>query len=112
MHHEVNQFCSKHTLIEIAIEKFSSFDEMLMESLQTAVNEWAPGLRIITVRISKPNIPKAIVENFEKREAEKSRLNVAIEAQRVAEKEAETQRMRQRIDAETRAEVSLALAQL
>ena len=61
--------------------------------------------QIIAVRISKPTIPKAIVENFERREAEKSRLNVAIEAQRVAEKEAETQRMRQRIEAETRAEV-------
>lgn len=73
---------------------------MLLSALQDAVNEWAPGLRIVAVRISKPSVPQTIMQNFEKREAEKSRFNVAVEAQRVAEKEAETQRMRQRVEAE------------
>lgn len=31
--HEINQFCSKHTLQEVYIDRFDSLDEQLAESL-------------------------------------------------------------------------------
>ena len=49
--------------------------------------------------ITKPRIPAGIQANFEKMEAEKSKLLIAVEAQKVAEKEAETERKKQSIEA-------------
>ncbi len=34
IHHEINQFCSKHTLQEVFIDEFDSLDEKLAEALQ------------------------------------------------------------------------------
>ena len=42
--HEINQFCSKHTLQEVYIDKFDSLDEDIAAALQTSVNHWAPGI--------------------------------------------------------------------
>lgn len=44
MSHEINQFCSRHSLQEVYITKFDSLDESLVSSLQTDVNVWAPGI--------------------------------------------------------------------
>jgi hypothetical protein len=42
--HEINQFCSKHSLQEVYITKFDSLDESLISALQEGVNKWAPGI--------------------------------------------------------------------
>ena len=42
--HEINQFCSKHTLEEVYITKFDSLDENLVQALQRDCNIWAPGI--------------------------------------------------------------------
>lgn len=42
--HEINQFCSKHTLQEVYIEQFGNLDESLAEALQIDINKWAPGI--------------------------------------------------------------------
>jgi len=60
IHHEINQFCSKHTLHEVYIEKFDMLDEHLIDVLQEITNLWAPGIEIIAVRVTKPSIPKAL----------------------------------------------------
>lgn len=36
--HEINQFCSSHTVQEVLIEKFNQLDESLKESLQKGCN--------------------------------------------------------------------------
>ena len=38
IHHEINQFCSSHTLQEVLIEKFNILDESLREALQKGCN--------------------------------------------------------------------------
>lgn len=38
IHHEINQFCSSHTVQEVLIEKFNQLDESLKESLQKGCN--------------------------------------------------------------------------
>lgn len=60
IHHELNQFCSVHTLQEVYIDLFSDIDEHLKAALQQEMNEIAPGLYIQAVRVTKPKIPETI----------------------------------------------------
>lgn len=47
--HEINQFCSKHTLQEVFIDKFDALDEQLANALQHDCDKWAPGIEIIAI---------------------------------------------------------------
>jgi len=106
IHHEINQFCSAHTLQEVYIDLFHTVDERLVQALQASCDQWAPGIQIIAIRITKPKIPPAIAKNYESMEAEKTKLLISIEHQKVIEKEAETDRKKAVIDSEKVAEVS------
>ncbi|XP_070288633.1 erlin-1 isoform X1 [Myotis yumanensis] len=106
IHHELNQFCSAHTLQEVYIELFDQIDENLKQALQKDLNVMAPGLTIQAVRVTKPKIPEAIRRNFELMEAEKTKLLIAIQKQKVVEKEAETERKKAIIEAEKIAQVA------
>jgi len=106
IHHEINQFCSKHTLQEVYIDLFHTVDDRLQAALQESCDKWAPGIEIIAIRITKPKIPDAILRNYEQMENEKTKFMVTVEAQRVAEKEAETDKKRATIEAEKVAAVS------
>uniref|UniRef100_A0A8C3LVU2 Erlin-1 n=1 Tax=Chrysolophus pictus TaxID=9089 RepID=A0A8C3LVU2_CHRPC len=106
IHHELNQFCSAHTLQEVYIELFDQIDENLKLALQKDLNVMAPGLTIQAVRVTKPKIPEAIRRNFELMEAEKTKLLIAAQKQKVVEKEAETDRKKALIEAEKAAQVA------
>jgi len=106
IHHAINEFCSVHTLQEVYIDKFATLDEWLSKELQGSCNYWAPGIEIIAVRVTKPRIPETIRLNYEQMEAEKTKLLIATQAQKVAEKEAQTERKRAIIEAEKNAAVS------
>jgi regulator of protease activity HflC (stomatin/prohibitin superfamily) len=106
VHHEVNQFCSVHSLQEVYIDLFDQIDENLKKTLQSDLIMMAPGLYVQGVRVTKPKIPEAIRQNYELMEAEKTKLMIATQHQRVVEKEAETERKRSVIEAQKQAEVS------
>lgn len=106
IHHEINQFCSSHSLQEVYIDLFDTLDENLAQALQRDASVWAPGLEIIAVRVTKPRIPEQIRRNYEAMEAEKTKLLIAEQVQKVIEKEAETERKRSTIEAQMRADVS------
>ncbi|TNN00053.1 hypothetical protein fugu_013085 [Takifugu bimaculatus] len=106
IHHELNQFCSVHTLQEVYIELFDIIDENLKIALQKELNVMAPGLTIQAVRVTKPKIPESIRRNFELMEAEKTRLLITTQTQRIVEKEAETERKRAIIEAQKVAQVA------
>eukprot|EP00466_Bigelowiella_natans_P017187 jgi/Bigna1/80657/fgenesh1_pg.73_\ len=91
IHHEINQFCSSHSLREVYIELFDTLDESLTNALQIDVDKYAPGINIIAVlhitedlkentiilvngsaRVTKPIIPETIRENYERMEAERT----------------------------------------
>ncbi|KAE9454433.1 hypothetical protein C3L33_13665, partial [Rhododendron williamsianum] len=74
IHHEINQFCSAHSLQQI--------DEKMKDALQADCTRYAPGIEIISVLI-------------------------AVERQRVVEKEAETQKKVAISEAEKNAQVSM-----
>ncbi|GMP93814.1 hypothetical protein CsSME_00043502 [Camellia sinensis var. sinensis] len=82
IHHEINQFCSVHSLQQI--------DEKMKDALQSDCTRYAPGIEIISVRVTKPTIPESIRRNFEQMEEERTKVLISMERQRVAEKEAET----------------------
>uniref|UniRef100_A0ACB8EXF4 Erlin-2 n=1 Tax=Sphaerodactylus townsendi TaxID=933632 RepID=A0ACB8EXF4_9SAUR len=106
IHHELNQFCSVHTLQEVYIELFDQIDENLKLALQQDLTTMAPGLIIQAVRVTKPNIPESIRKNYELMESEKTKLLISAQKQKVVEKEAETERKKAIIEAEKIAQVA------
>uniref|UniRef100_A0A4W3H5L1 ER lipid raft associated 2 n=1 Tax=Callorhinchus milii TaxID=7868 RepID=A0A4W3H5L1_CALMI len=106
IHHELNQFCSVHTLQEVYIQLFDQIDEDLKLALQQDLTSMAPGLIIHAVRVTKPNIPETIRRNYELMESEKTKLLIAAQKQKVVEKEAETERKKALIEAEKVAQVA------
>eukprot|EP01137_Pigoraptor_chileana_P002957 Opistho-2@42489 len=106
VHHELNQFCSSHSLQQVYIDNFDLIDENLMNALQESCNKWAPGVKVQAVRVTKPKIPESIRRNYELMEAEKTKLMIAEQHQKVIEKEAETERKRAIIEAEKHSAVA------
>jgi len=106
VHHELNQFCSMHSLQEVYIDHFDKIDEKLQSALQQDLTLMAPGLYVQAVRVTKPKIPEQIRKNYETMEGEKTKLMIAVQKQRVIEKEAETERKRAIIEAEKESEIA------
>lgn len=106
VHHEINQLCSRSTLQEVFIDHFDRLDDNLKDTLQADCDKFNAGLHIIAVRVTKPVIPKSIMENYEAMESQKTKLLIAAEAAKVAAQEAETDKMRATVEAEKVAAVS------
>jgi len=106
IHHEINQFCSSHSLQEVYIEQFDTLDDDLAKALQKDCDKYETGIDIIAVRVTKPKIPEQIRQSYEKVESEKTRLMISTHTQKVIEKEAETERIRSKIEAQKIAEVA------
>lgn len=106
VHHELNQFCSVHSLQEVYIEIFDKIDENLKRAIQADLTLMAPGLFVQAVRVTKPKIPELIRKNYEQMESHKTQLMIVSEKQKVVEKEAETERKRAVIEAQKVAQVS------
>ncbi|KAK3035935.1 hypothetical protein RJ639_031358 [Escallonia herrerae] len=106
IHHEINQFCSVHSLQQVYIDMFDQIDEKMKDALQADCTRYAPGIEILSVRVTKPKIPESIRRNFEQMEEERTKVLIAVERQRVAEKEAETQKKIAISEAEKNAHVS------
>ena len=92
VHHEVNQYCSRHELRDILIEKFDEVDDVLLSEMRATLALWAPGLEIIAIRMTKPIVPRSIEEMYEKLEEEKTKLKMAMQTQELVAKEAENAR--------------------
>ncbi|KAK1362000.1 SPFH domain-containing protein 2 [Heracleum sosnowskyi] len=106
IHHEINQFCSGHSLQQVYIDMFDQIDEKMKDALQADCTRYAPGIEIISVRVTKPTIPNSVRRNFEQMEEERTKALIAVEKQRVAEKEAETQKKIAISEAQKNAHVS------
>ena len=59
------------------------------------------------MRVTKPRVPEKIRLNFEMMESEKTKYQIAIEEQRVAEKRADTKKREATILAQTEYDVAL-----
>ncbi|XVF03208.1 hypothetical protein REPUB_Repub04eG0241700 [Reevesia pubescens] len=96
IHHEINQFCSSHTLQQVYIDVFDQGD----------CTRYAPGIEILSVRVTKPTIPESIRRNYEQMEEERTKVLISIERQKVVEKESETKKKMAISEAEKSATVS------
>ena len=74
--------------------------------LQRDCDQWAPGIEIIAVRVTKPRVPDKIVQGFVQIENEKTQLQISEQEQKVAEKRAETKRKEASIRAQAELEVA------
>ncbi|GLT72623.1 hypothetical protein SLA2020_445410 [Shorea laevis] len=83
IHHEINQFCSSHSLQQVYIDVFDQIDEKMKDALQESIRR-----------------------NFEQMEEERTKVLIAVERQRVVEKEAETKKKMAISEAEKNANVS------
>ncbi|CAI5446966.1 unnamed protein product [Caenorhabditis angaria] len=92
---------------EVYIDLFDTIDEEIKKALQQDLTQMAPGLFVQAVRVTKPKIPEEIRLNYEQMEAEKTKLLVAIQNQKVVEKLAETERKKAVIEAEKSAQVAI-----
>ena len=106
IHHEINQFCSSHSLAEVYIEKFDILDESLTKALQADCDKYDVGVQIITARVTKPRIPPKIRENYEKMEEHKTRLRVVEEEAKVVERDETSKSNRALIAAQREKEVA------
>lgn len=106
IHHEINQFCSVHTLQQVYIDEFDTLDEALMEALQKDCNKWAPGIEIIAIRVTKPRIPASLNENYENIEREKASLLIETEKAKVTLQEYTLKRNQETISANSDFEVA------
>eukprot|EP01063_Lacrimia_lanifica_P004554 TRINITY_DN12566_c1_g1_i1.p1 TRINITY_DN12566_c1_g1~~TRINITY_DN12566_c1_g1_i1.p1 ORF type:complete len:314 (+),score=113.05 TRINITY_DN12566_c1_g1_i1:1443-2384(+) len=89
IHHEINQFCSKHTLHEVYIEKFDVLDEMLAKKLQDDCDKNNIGISILAVRVTKPEIPQTIKDTFVALEESKQNMLLKTEQLKLQERESE-----------------------
>jgi regulator of protease activity HflC (stomatin/prohibitin superfamily) len=64
--YEIAQHCSKTSFQEIFIWEFGRIDEYLGAMLQRSLDRYAPGLKIMSVRLPKPIIPHEMQENYKK----------------------------------------------
>ncbi|KAI9092043.1 hypothetical protein K1719_027978 [Acacia pycnantha] len=106
IHHHINQFCTSHSLQQVYIDDIVKIGEEMKEALQVDCTRYAPGIEIINVHVTKPAIPDSIRRNFEQLEEERIKVLIAIERQKIAEKEAETSKKIAISEAEKNANVS------
>ncbi|KAH7296207.1 hypothetical protein KP509_26G013400 [Ceratopteris richardii] len=107
IHHEINQFCSAHSLQEEYIDKSDQIDEIMKEAIQRDCTRYAPGIEIISVRVTKPSKLRTIARNYEQMEEERTKVPIATEMQKVVMKEAETLKKKTVTEAEKDAQVSM-----
>lgn len=51
-------------------------DEKMKDALQSDCTRYAPGIEIISVRVTKPSIPESIRRNFEQMEEERTKVSL------------------------------------
>ena len=105
IHSEINQFCSQHTLQEVFIDLFETLDENLVDALRKDCEKWAPGIEILSIRVTKPRIPVNIKKNYEEIETAKTEYLIVKENQKVKIQEAETYKKQELIKVNSKLEV-------
>ena len=53
---------------------YFQIDEKMKDALQADCTRYAPGIQIISVRVTKPTIPDSIRRNFEQMEEERTKV--------------------------------------
>lgn len=92
VHSEVNQLCSQNELRDILIDRFDEVDDILLSEMKQTLAIWAPGIDLVTLRLTKPVVPPSIQAQYERLEQEKVALRLATAVQGTTVKAAENAR--------------------
>jgi len=111
IHHEINQFCSSHSLQEVYIGQFDKLDEALASALQKSCDDHDTGITITAIRVTKPRIPESVRKNYEAIETAKTEMLVQQEKEKVAKAEESIALLRATMQAQKEAEVASINAQ-
>ena len=55
---------------------FNELDELLMSRMSRTLAQWAPGMTIVSIRMTKPKIPERLRRNYELVDEQKTNLLV------------------------------------
>lgn len=55
----------------------------MKDALQGDCTRYAPGIEIISVRVTKPTIPESIRRNFEQMEEERTKVRLSLKERRI-----------------------------
>ncbi|KAJ6238587.1 erlin (er lipid raft associated protein) [Anaeramoeba flamelloides] len=94
VHHEMNELCSKKSVDEIFIHEFDKIDNRLKGSMQKTIDKYSPAIQIISVRVSKPSLPKNLLQGYTDIEKQKSYIKLANQKQPLELQKAETEKIR------------------
>lgn len=92
VHHDMNQICSQKSVHEVYISMFNALDEELMSRMGQRLVDWAPGLQLVSIRLTKPEIPERLRQNYELVDEKKTNLLIAMQRQQTIIKEAQTEK--------------------
>lgn len=53
-------------------------DETMKDALQADCTRYAPGIEILSVRVTKPRIPESVRRNFEQMEEERTKVRHCV----------------------------------
>ena len=106
LHHEMNQLCSANSLQNIYITEFEDLDEKLLKQMQGFLEAWAPGIDLISIRVTKPVVPDSIMEKYSKVSHQIGKVLIREQERRTILKKAETDWQRKVKEAEKLLEVS------
>ena len=97
-------------LLDVYIDKFDILDESLTEALSESLSIWAPGIEIISIRVTKPTISTSLRLSYEAKEADvlemRLKLQTEISLSEIAQQKAETKKREGIIPAQSEAGVS------
>ena len=68
---------------------------------------WAPGIELLSIRVTKPSIPAPIQSNFEQIEKKKVDFYIEVEKENVAVEKEMTEQKKKIIESESRYDVKL-----
>ena len=92
---------------EIYIDIFDRLDEELIKSLNKDLVNWAPGIEILSIRVTKPTIPETIRRNFELMEKTKVDFFITSEKEKVKMEEELTKQKQEVIKAQSAHDVKI-----
>ncbi len=103
---QVSQLCSKHSVADLFIHLFASMDEAIQQALTKILTKWAPDISVLSVRTTKPQLPKLLADEYSAVEDARARLAVVVQQQATAVGKALNEAKRRLLEAERALEIA------
>jgi hypothetical protein len=103
---QVSQLCSKHSVADLYIHLFASMDEAIQSALTAILVKWAPDISVLSVRTTKPQLPKRLADEYQAVEDARAQWLVAQQKQATAVGKALNEAKRELLGAQRKLEIA------